>query len=590
MYLEKIDSPNDLKSLRIEELSLLAKEMREALIAKISKRGGHLGSNLGIVELTIVLHYVYNSPVDKFVFDVSHQSYCHKMLTGRKDAFLDEGKYSTITGFSEPKESEHDFFNVGHTSTAISLAIGLAKGRDVLDGNENVIAIIGDGSLGGGQAFEGLNYAAEYGKNLIIIVNDNDMSIAENHGGLYIQLEKLRSSKGLAKDNFFRSLGLDYCFIEDGHNIKALIGVFNEIKGINHPIVVHVCTTKGKGYSYAEKDKEKWHQSRPFDIPTGQFLTNVPKENYGAIVGDYLLEKMKKDKSVVVVTAGTSICVGFNQQRRELASNQFIDVGIEEQNAVSIAAGIAQRGGKAVFATNSTFIQRAYDQIEQELCISSCPATLIVTHASVYGHTTVTHMGLFDIPLLSNIPNLVYLAPTNKDEYLAMLDWSLEQSKKPVAIRVPWNGVHKAETNIIGATDFSECKGVVTRKGKDVAVIAVGSFYQLGEEVTCLLSQLYDINATLVNPICVSIIDCQLLDELRLKHKLIVTMEDGYVHGGYGSKIASFYGTSKVKVMVLGVYKGIDKSEYNVNELIHENGLTPEQIVESIRIQLGLIE
>ena len=586
MYLEKIDSPNDLKSLHIEDLSLLAKEMRESLITKISKRGGHLGSNLGIVELTIALHYVYNSPIDKFVFDVSHQSYCHKMLTGRKDAFLDAEKYSTVTGFSEPKESKHDFFNIGHTSTAISLAIGLSKGRDVLGGNENVIAIIGDGSLGGGQAFEGLNYAAEYGKNLIIILNDNDMSIAENHGGLYFQLEKLRSSKGLTKDNYFKSLGLDYCFVEDGHDIKALIDVFSEIKGIDHPIVVHVCTTKGKGYSYAEKDKEKWHQSRPFDIPTGKFLTNVPKENYGAIVGDYLLEKMKKDKSVVVVTAGTSICVGFNQQRRELAGDQFIDVGIEEQNAVSIAAGIAKRGGKAVFATNSTFIQRAYDQIEQELCISSCPATLIVTHASVYGHTTVTHMGLFDIPLLANIPNLLYLAPTNKDEYLAMLDWSIEQNKYPVAIRVPWNGVHKEITMV--ETDFSDCKGIVTRKGERVAIIAVGSFYQLGEEVVSSLSQYYGINATLINPRCISMIDCELLDELQKKHKLIVTMEDGYVYGGYGSKIASFYGTNQVKVMTLGVHRGIDKSEYNVKELLYENKLTKEQIVESIMNQLHI--
>ena len=580
MILNSINGPSDLKRLSISELSTLASEIRTVLIKKLSKCGGHLGSNLGVVELTIALHYVFDSPYDKFVFDVSHQSYCHKILTGRARAYTDEDKYNDVTGFSEPRESEHDFFNIGHTSTGISLGIGLAKGRDILGTDENVVVIIGDGSLGGGQAFEALNYAAEYGKNLIIVVNDNDMSIAENHGGLYQHLKELRDSDGKTENNIFKSFGLEYHYLDDGHNTKALIKELSLLKKIDHPVVLHIKTQKGKGYSYAEIEKEKWHQSRPFDISSGVFLTNVPKENYGAIVGDYLLEKMKADKSIVVVTAGTSICIGFDDIRRKKAGSQFIDVGIEEQNGVTIAAAIAKRGGKAIFATNSTFIQRAYDQIEQEMCITPCPATLIVTHASVLGHNTVTHMGWFDIPLLANIPNLVYLAPTNKQEYLAMIEWSLNQQTFPVAIRTPWNGVHSVDYEV--ENDYSVInKYLVTNEGCKVAIIAVGSFYQLGEEVVNLLREKTSIESTLINPRYISGVDEGLLEDLKLNHELVVTLEDGSVYGGFGSRIAQYYGASNVKVMNCGFFTKV-VSRYNAKEIMHKNELEPEQIVQKI--------
>lgn len=580
MYLEKIQSPTDIKKYNETQLKDLASEMRNALIQKTSACGGHLGPNLGVVELTIALHYVFDSPIDKFVFDVSHQSYCHKMLTGRAQAFLDKEKYSSVTGFSEPLESEHDFFSVGHTSTGISLGIGLAKGRDALGASENIIVIVGDGSLGGGQAFEGLNYAAEYGKNLIIVLNDNDMSIAENHGGLYDHLRILRESNGTCSNNIFKSFGLDYKYCAEGHSIEKLIKILSSLKGIDHPIVFHVKTQKGKGYSFAENEREKWHQARPYNISTGEFLTGVPKENYGAIVGDHLLDLMNKDKSVVVVTAGTSICIGFDERRRRLGGSQFIDVGIEEQNGVTIAAAIAKRGGKAIFSTNSTFLQRAYDQIEQEMCISSCPATIIVTHASVFGHNTVTHMGLFDIPLLANIPNLVYMAPTNKEEYLAMIDWSIQQDKYPVAIRTPWNGVHSAKQDV--ERDYSRInKSIVTRSGNKVAIFALGSFYQLGEEVVAMLKEKYRIEATLINPRYISGIDQELLDCLKADHELVVTLEDGYLYGGFGARIAQYYGTTEMKVLCCGFHTEI-VSRYNAQEMLHDNELEPIQIVDNI--------
>lgn len=445
MVLDQINSPADLKQISLNELPILTEEIRHVLIKKASQCGGHLASNLGIVELTIALHYVFDSPLDKIIFDVSHQTYVHKILTGRKNAFLDKKQYDDISGYSHPGESEHDLFHIGHTSTSISLACGMAKARDLLGGTENIVAIIGDASLDGGEAFEGLNYAGEQHSGLIVVVNDNDMSIPENHGALCEALTILRKNDGRMKNNYFRSLGFEYRFVRDGHDIPSLIATLREVKGTKNPVVVHCCTQKGKGYSFAENDREKWHWAHPFDIETGQFISNVPPENYGAIIGEYMLDKIHTDPSVTVVTASTPLCIGFNSARRKQAGRQFVDVGIAEQHAISMASGIAKRGGKPVFATNCTFYQRAYDQIEQELCISKLPVTMIVTHASVYGHTNDTHAGLYDISLFSNLNNLIYLAPANKEEYIAMLDWSIEQRQNPVAIRVPWNGVHHSE-------------------------------------------------------------------------------------------------------------------------------------------------
>lgn len=579
MIIDRINEPKDLKNLNQRELNILAGEIRNAIINKLSVKGGHLASNLGVIELTVALHYVFNSPTDKIIFDVSHQCYTHKILTGRKNAFLVEEMYDEISGYSNPDESRHDFFNIGHTSTSISLACGMAKARDINHTNEDIIAVIGDASLDGGEAFEALNYASELNSGLIVVVNDNDMSIPENHGGLCKLLTELRQSGGNVKDNYFKALGFEYIFVKDGHNISDLTDAFLKVKGTKKPVVIHCCTQKGKGYIFAENNREKWHWAHPFNISTGEFKSYVPKENYGAIACEFLLEKIKKDSKVVVVAASTPLCIGFNAEKRKQAGQQFVDVGIAEQHAVSMTAGIAKNGGKPVFATNSTFFQRAYDQIEQELCISKCPATLIVTHAGVNGHANDTHAGLYDITLLANINNLVYLAPANKQEYLSMLEWSIEQMNVPVAIRVPWNGVY--HTDDVVKADFSEVKYKISKKGSKVAIIALGSFYQLGEEVSKLLEEKLNIIPTLINPRFISGLDKELLDKLKEEHELVVTLEDGILSGGFGAKISQYYSLERMKVLNCGFSLDIP-CRYEPKDLLLKNRLTPEQIVEDI--------
>lgn len=411
--------------------------MRFTRLKKLSIHGGHCGPNFGMVEATIALHYVFNLPVDKFVFDVSHQTYPHKMLTGRAYGFLDESRYDDITGYSCPEESEHDFFTVGHTSTSVSLACGLAKARDLKGDKENVIAIIGDGSLSGGEALEGLNVAAELDSNFIIVINDNDMSIAENHGGMYQNLKLLRDTDGKAECNLFKSMGLDYVFVNDGNDLCSLISAFKSVKDTDKPVVVHIVTQKGKGFYFAEENKEQWHWCMPFNIETGKPKFNFDGEDYSSITVDYLLDKMKKDEKVIAITSATPTVFGFTEDKRKLVGKQFVDVGIAEETAVALASGIAAGGGKPVYGVYSTFIQRTYDQLSQDLCINNNSATIIVYAASVFGMNDVTHLGIYDIPMMSNIPKLVYLAPTTKEEYLAMLDWSVEQNKHPVAIRIP---------------------------------------------------------------------------------------------------------------------------------------------------------
>lgn len=578
MIIENINSPKDLKTLSLDELNTLSSEIRNALITKMSKLGGHMASNLGVVEITVALHTVFNSPIDKIIFDVSHQSYVHKILTGRKNAFLYEENYGDVSGYSNPEESEHDFFNIGHTSTSISLACGMAKARDLKCEKENIIAVIGDASLDGGEAFEGINYAKELHSGLIVVVNDNNMSIPENYGGLHDLLNSLRENNGEVDNNFFKSLGFEYIFVKDGHNLESLIKAFESVKDTNHPVVIHCCTQKGKGYNFAEQDKEKWHWARPFNIETGEYIGGVPNENYGAIVAEHLLDKMKNDSDVVVVAASTPLCIGFNAERRARAGKQFVDVGIAEQNALSMTAAIAKRGGKPVFATNSTFYQRAYDQIEQEMCISKCPATMILTHASVWGHTNDTHVGLYDMALFANVPNLIYLAPTNCEEYLAMLDWSIEQDKLPVAIRIPWTKVY--HTDKVIRNDFSQTKYEITRTGSKVAIMALGSFYYIGEEIVVLLKE-KGIDATLINPMFISGLDEEMLEELKDNHELVVTLEDGIVNGGFGAKIAQYYGPTSVKVINKGFSMNIP-SRYVPAELMEENRLHPSQVVEDI--------
>lgn len=554
MYIENINGPADVKKLNIAQMTVLASEIRDALLTKLSCHGGHFGPNFGMVEATIALHYVFESPKDKFVFDVSHQSYPHKMLTYRKDAFLYEEHYDDVSGYSNPHESEHDHFTIGHTSTSVSLACGLAKGRDLKGEDGNVVAIIGDGSLSGGEALEALNYAAELDGNLIILVNDNDMSIAENHGGLYQNLRLLRETGGKAECNLFRAMGLDYRFVADGNDIASLIEAFKAVKDSTQPVVVHIVTQKGKGYAPAEQHKEAWHYCAPFHPETGEPLMDMSGECYESITLDFMMKKMQADPSVCMITSGTPTVLGFTEEMRKKAGKQFIDVGIAEENAVALASGIAANGGKPVYGVYSTFIQRAYDQISQDLCINSNAATIIVAWGSVYGMNDVTHLGLYDIPMLANIPNLVYLAPTTKEEYLAMLDWSIEQNEHPVAIRMPGGALvsdGKAVTKDFGRLNTYEVK----EKGARVAVIGLGSFYPLGEQAAALIKKKTGVQPTLINPYYITGVDTDLLESLKADHDVVITLEDGVLDGGFGEKIARFYGNSDMKVLNFGLKK-----------------------------------
>lgn len=578
--LDKIESPKDLKPLSISEMKELAEEIRSALLKKLSIHGGHFGPNFGMVEAIIAMHYVFESPKDKLVFDVSHQSYPHKILTGRKDAFLYEDHYDDVTGYTNPEESEHDWFNVGHTSTSISLASGLAKARDLKGENYNVIAIIGDGSLSGGEALEGLDFAGEQKSNFIIVVNDNDMSIAENHGGLYKNLKELRASNGTCECNLFKAMGLDYVYVNDGNNLESLIDTFKKVKDIDHPIVVHINTEKGKGYKFAEDNKENWHWTMPFDIETGKPTVSFDGEDYGDLTAKFLLNKMKKDEKVVAIVAAVPTNIGFTKERRLEAGKQFVDVGIAEEHGIAMASGIAKNGGKPVFATHSSFMQRTYDQLSQDLCINNNPATILVNTASVYGMNDVTHLGLYDIPMISNIPNMVYLAPTSKEEYFAMLDWSIEQTEHPVAIRIPCNGV--ISDGRASDTDYSDInKFKVEQKGEKIAILALGDFYQLGEELAKEIKEKLNITPTLINPRYITGLDEELLNELKQNHNQVITLEDGILEGGFGEKIASFYGNTDMKVKNYGIKKAF-YDKYNVKELLKANKLTPQQILAEI--------
>ena len=579
MYLERIDGPNDVKKLSLEQMDVLAQEMREALFRKLSKHGGHFGPNFGMVEATIALHTVFDSPKDKMVFDVSHQSYCHKMLTGRKDAFLYEEHYDDVSGYSEPSESAHDFFVIGHTSTSVSLACGLAKGRDLLGGSENIIAIIGDGSLSGGEALEGLDFAAELNSNLIIVVNDNDMSIAENHGGLYQNLKLLRDTDGKAACNLFRAMGLDYVFVKNGNDIPSLIEAFKQVKDSTYPVVVHICTQKGKGYAPAEQDKETWHWCMPFDPETGKPLMADAGEDYSELTAQYLLEKMKKDPAVVGITSATPPILGFTPDKRKLAGKQFVDVGIAEETAVALASGIAANGGKPVYGVYSTFIQRTYDQLSQDLCVNSNAATILVFAASVYGMNDVTHLGIYDIPMMANIPNLVYLAPTTKEEYMAMLDWSVEQKEYPVAIRVPMTVVSSGKPC---TKDFAKLNTYeVTQKGSRVAVIGLGNFYALGQTAAQEIAKQTGVQPTVINPMYITGVDEELLESLKAEHDVVITVEDGILDGGFGEKIARFYGSSNMKVLNYGLKKEF-LDRYDAEDVVKRNRLTAEQIAEDV--------
>lgn len=581
MLLENIYSPKDVKVLTMKQLHELAQEIRDGILNRDSNIGGHVGPNLGIVEVTIAMHYVFNCPEDKFVFDVSHQSYPHKMLTGRAFGYYDNNRFQEISGYSSPAESpEYDQFELGHTSTSISLASGLQKARDIKGTKENIVVVIGDGSLSGGEALEGLDEVGELGTGIIIVVNDNEMSIAENHGGLYKNLALLRETNGQAECNLFRAMGLDYQYIADGNDVETLIKAFLQVKGIDHPIVLHIHTEKGKGYAPAEQNKEPWHWSMPFDIETGKPKAEGGGEDYGNMTAEYLLEEMKKDKHLVAVTSGTPTVAGFFKARREEAGAQHVDVGIAEEQAVAMISGMAKGGIRPVYNVYSTFIQRTYDQIAQDLCINNNPAVINIFCASLYGMNDITHIGFYDIPMLSNIPNLVYLAPTCWEEYKAMLAWGIKQTSHPVAIRVPGGAVTHSDEQF--DEDYSALNRFkMTHKGSKVAIVALGAFYGLGKQVAEMLKEQKGIDATLINPRYITGLDEEMLKSLKADHEKVITLEDGALEGGFGEKIARFYGDSDMKTHCFGIKKGL-YDRYDYQQLAKDNELTPEQIVARI--------
>lgn len=590
MYIEKIKSPADLKKLDLKALQTVADETRQAVLNRVSKHGGHVGPNLGFVEATVALHYVFDAPKDKLVFDVSHQSYPHKVLTGRAAGFLGNvDDMNAISGYSSPTECpEYDNFEVGHTSTSISLATGLQKARDIKGTHENIIAIIGDGSLSGGEAFEGLDEASELDTGIIIVVNDNEMSIAENHGGIYKNLRALRESHGSCEHNWFKAWGFEYKYLEEGNDIEKLIEVFKSVKGTEKPTVVHIHTEKGHGYAPAVANKEAWHWGMPFNLedgsrprrtPDGSIPEVTPCEDYGELFSDWMLREMKQDKRLIAVTAGTPTAAGFTPEKRKQAGEQHIDMGIAEEQAAAMISGMAKGGLHPVWTVYSTFIQRTYDQIAQDICINSNPAVINVMWGGVNSMNDITHICLFDIPMLCSIPGLTYLAPTTCEEYFAMLRWAISQDKKPIAIRVPSNGVHHTSEKV-DLEYGHEPKYKVAHHGEKVAIIAEGSFFQKGENVVRLLAT-KGIDATLINPRYLNAVDAETLDSLKANHQLVVTLEDGSKDGGFGERIASYYGPSSMKVLVGGIKKGL-YDRYDVNQLLSDNRLLDEQIVEDI--------
>lgn len=586
MYLEKINGPDDIKKLKLEELNELADETRKAVINKISNNGGHKGPNLGMVEVTVAMHYVFNSPKDKFVFDVSHQCYPHKILTGRKEAYTNSEHFGDVTGYTNPLESKHDMFTIGHTSTSISLALGLAKGRDVNKKDENIVAIIGDGSLSGGEALEGLDYAGEYNHNLIIIVNDNDQSIAENHGGIYKNLKELRETNGKSSNNMFKAFGLDYKYLEDGHDIKALVNLFESVKDIDHPIVLHIHTIKGKGLKYAEENREVWHAGGPFNVEDGS--PRFAMEEPDTTVFESLKNLLDSNEKAIVLNAGTPMGLGFVKGVREkyVKSGQFVDVGIAEENAVAMSSGIAKNGGIAVFGTFAPFFQRTYDQISHDLCLNDNPATMLVLSPGVYGMNSNTHIALCDIQMFAHIPNFIYLAPTSKEEYNQMFKFAVNQKEHPVGIRVPATFV---STGIEDDTDYSVYnKNKVELSGNTVAIFAVGPMLSMAMEVAKKVKEEMSLNITVINPRFLTGLDEELLNLLKENHKLIITLEDGELMGGYGQNIASFYGTSDIRVKNYGISKKFH-TDFKPEELLKDNGMSVQNITHEIKEYLDEI-
>lgn len=571
--LSKIQSPADIKGMDFDTLQLLSDELRVPLIKKLAAHGGHAGPNLGVVEATVALHYVFDAPKDEIVFDVSHQSYIHKMLTGRIAAFLDPAKYDEVTGFTCPHESKYDLFEIGHTSTSISLAIGLAKARDLKGGKQNVIAFIGDASLGGGMALEGLDYAPTLGSNFILVINDNQMSIAENHGELYRHLAELRATDGHAANNIFKALGYEYLYVAEGNDIRHLVKAFEEVKDTDHAVVVHINTMKGKGLPVAEEYKEKFHYTAPFDPKSGAPAKASTAETYGDMWALKMLEMARENKDLVVMNAGTPGAFGLYPDRRAELGKQYVDVGIAEQNCVTMAAGLAKGGARPVMGVVATFLQRAYDQLSHDIAINNLPAVIVDFAGGVFSMNDVTHLGFFDVAMVSNIPNIVMLAPANAEEFIAMLEKAVSQTEHPIVLRVPGGRVRHTDRPV--DTDFSRYD--VVEQGSEVAIIGEGAMLATALEAAELLKA-KGITPTVINPRILSSIDKECLDTL-VGYERVITIDDGIVDGGFGEKVAAYLAPTGTKVSCLGLKKEfVDRYDYQ--QILKDNGMTPSQIAE----------
>ena len=608
--LEKINKPNDIHKIALADFPQLADEIRQFLIESVSQTGGHLASNLGVVELTLAVHNVLDLPQDKIVWDVGHQAYTHKILTGRKEEFKNLRKEGGMSGFPKRCESDCDTFDAGHSSNSISAGLGYVRARDLLGQNYRVVSVIGDGALTGGMAYEALNNAAELKTNFIIVLNDNNMSISKNVGGMSSYLSALRTAEAytgmklnvtktlkkvpkvgtavvdtmrrtkssikqlIIPGMLFENMGLTYLGPVDGHNMRQMMKLFNEAKRVEGPVIVHVLTHKGRGYEPASLHPDQFHGTGPFDIKTGRQLSVKKGPTYTDVFSQAMVKLGKENPKLVGITAAMKEGTGLKAFEK-VFSDRLFDVGIAEEHAVALASGIAANGGKPVYGVYSTFIQRSYDQLSQDLCINNNPAVLLVFWGTLSGMNDVTHLCFFDIPLISNIPNMVYLAPTCKEEYLAMLEWSIRQNEHPVAIRVPATDVITCGEPV--ETDYSVLNRYkVTHRGSKVAILALGSFYGLGQSVASLLKEKANIDATLINPRYITGVDNELMDELKADHELVITLEDG----------ARYYGATNMKVLNFGAKKEfVDR--YDIQEFLRANHLTDEQIVEDITAVIG---
>lgn len=580
MNLTDIKSPADIKGLSIEELENLAEQMRSAILFRTSRIGGHVSPDLGAVEIITAMHYVFDAPKDKLVFDVSHQAFVHKMLTGRASGYTNEADFYDVDEYTYPPESpEYDIFYAGHTSPSISLATGLAKARELTGDDYKIVTLIGDGALSGGEALEGLNVAGNIDGNFIVILNDNQMSIAPNFGAMYKGFKELRDTDGTSENNLFKAMGWDYFYLADGNDMRSCIETLQKVKDSGHPVVVHVNTQKGKGYKYAEEFREEWHSHDPYIVATGQSRSLTDEPDYEDLLHDFLLRKCDEEPRLLIVSSATPEEYGFMEAERKRAGKHFLDVDIAEQTAASVMAGASRGGAKVVWPVAATFMQRAYDQLIEDWAMDDSPALMPVLCTGIRGINDKTHLGFWDIPFITSMPDVVYLAPTNVEEYLAMLEWGLTQDKYKVAVRVPTFSLQHAEGDV--ETDFSDLnKFKIERKGSGVAIIGVGDFFIRAEEVSKLLEQ-KGISATLINPRFISGVDEELLKSLEADHSVVVTIEDGSIEGGFGQRVASVLGPSKMKVLNFGLAKRFE-NRYRSAELEQKNGLLAEQITETI--------